>query len=210
MVEEANMSLYSQFAHSYHNLLDKILEKTLEKAIPSFDYVSKNNHLVMKTIKEDLLAYGTYILKYNKDEVEYIFVEDIMKRGSDALNELEMWIKLWFSKWLERTKIVGSKEAATYYTALDNYHVQTKKLMISTMLEAKLNDVAAETLVNEGERACINILSRDLVLYALAKEHAGVESIKTRDDELALMKVVIRRCREVAHQKGVLVFIKVK
>jgi hypothetical protein len=209
-MEDANRSLEYQYASTFHNILDKIVVKCLDIAVPNFDFISKDNNLVIRILKEDLIAYGTYVIGYPSIESEVCLVEDILKRGEEAVIELVAWIKMWYVKWVERTKLIGSEEANNYRTALNSYHFNYKVLSLPPVLEAELFNVAVETLVEEKELACTNIMAKDLVKFALAKEHANIGTIKTVDDELALMKVVIRRTREVAHLKGPLVYIKVK
>jgi len=211
MSEDANKSLELQYAHTYHNLLDKIINRRFTEVLPIFrTEKEEENNFVNKVLKDDLIAYGAYATGYPIEESENMLVEDFLKRGEEALLELDAWLKLWYVKWLYRTKIVSNKEFNGMHRIVSKFAEHARMIEIEPSLMEQLRESAVETLVQEKEYACTRIMARDLVIYALREEYKNISKGMSIPDQLRLMTAVIRRTRSVASMTGALVFIKVK
>ena len=208
--EDANKSLEYEYASTYHNLLDKIIARRFSEVLPYFKDDPLQISFVIGQIKNDLIAYGAYSIGYPIAESEVMLVEDFLKRGNEAVEEFDTWLKIWYAKWLQRTKIVSEKQFNGMTTIVSKYAEHSRMIELPAILLAELSEVAVETLVHEGEIACTYILAKDLIMYALREEYKNVSPDMTIPDQLRLMTTVIRRTKSVASMVGPLVYIKVK
>jgi len=190
-----------------HNVLNNLISRRVNELLPI-----RVNELqygtFIRIMKEDLIAYYDHILHLDSEEVESIIIEDFLRRGNEALEEFDSWIKLWYNKWLERTKILTKKEMDTMTTILAGFNKNIKCLEVDNEVMKHLINVAVETLVEEKELCCTNVMAKDIVLYSLRQQYHTVKSVMNIEDQLRLMTSVIRRTRAIVKITGPLVYLR--
>lgn len=209
-MEDANKSLEYEYTSTYHNLLDKIIARRFSEVLPYFKDDPLSVNFVIGQIKNDLIAYGAYNVGYPITESEYMLIENIFSRGDEAIAELDAYLKFWYVKWLQRTKIIGEKEFHGMHTIMSKYAENDRMINISPELIAELSEVAVETLIHLKEYACTQIMAKDLVIHALREEYKYMSNDISIPDQLRLMTTLIRRTKSIASMTGPLVYIKVK
>lgn len=192
-------------------MLDRIINSVFSETLPAFKVGNDDkNNFILKTVKDDLLNYLIYTNGYPDVEAEELIVEDFLTRGQEAMQELRAWLVVWYSKWIERTQIISTKQFGDMNTRLSKYAERASTIDIPKILQYELEKACRETLINNKEYACTNIMSKDIVMYALRHEYKSIMEVSKLEDQLRLMTVVIRRTREIAYTTGKLVFIRAR
>ena len=210
-MEDANRSLEYQAAVRLHGALDRIIEDTFPETLPVFN--SNNdykNPFIRRILKEDLLNYLSYNTGYPVLEAEDLIIEDFLKRGQEAIEELRGWLRLWYSKWLERTQLITTNQFQYMNTKLSKYSEHSANINITPELMYQYECIVRETLIKNSEYACTSIMAKDIVFYALKHEYYNITRGLDISEQLRLMNVIIRRTKEIATRSGKLVFIRAR
>jgi len=114
---------------------------------------------------------------------------------------IDMWVKMWWKKWQERTKIVFSDKDLPKNVIRPENGVPPSTLTPEEREE--LLGVTIKKLIQYGEICCTQILGEKLLQKA-------VEDMRGKElgDKLALISKLQRQAKEISYVHGPLVFIK--
>jgi hypothetical protein len=115
---------------------------------------------------------------------------------------IDMWVKMWWKKWLERTKIIISNDQLPK----NSLHIGgggSPSVTLSPEETDELLGVTIMKLIQFGEICCTQIIAENLLKKA-------VEDLKGKElpDKLRLISKLQRQAKDISYVHGTLVFIK--
>ena len=204
---ESERDIYLEFSKAYQ-IIDGVIVKILADIIPTLDPQDKNDEFMIRTCKQDLLEYAKYKLGFgNEIDTEQQLGLELLKKGDEYLEQIETWVHLWYSKWVQRTRVVTMKpdckvkkedipKGALFYMKLDEDSRYC------------LEEDVKQFLVEQGEYACVETIAANtvnLVVNKLADKLTLPLDTKSR---LMIMNELFKKLRDYSKITGPIIFIK--
>ena len=215
--------IYAEFPRIFHNVLSEILAKRMLEILPDFRIDDSNDRFVLTTCKQDLVNYGIYQMKYSINNSEYIIASDLLRRGLDAVAELDTWINLWLTKYRQRTKVVSDAEfKQRAYIPNNNVPMinlqedgivpNPAKFHLDLVTYGILISIAIETLEQNNEIACTSILAKTVVDRVVLEEgqKSGFPEIIDEALKTTLISSIQRKIKDFSGMTRELILLKVK
>ena len=187
--------------------LEQLIAKRLEELLPGFDPVILDNKLY-KTCIDDSVYYMAVNWHLNIKDVRYKFNEVLEDKGLEFKDELDAWLAIWLIHWRKRVKIMFNSEEY-------NRHLrQIQKLKIKSAVRISAVDAknfrapVIETLIQHKEICFVSLLADQLI--AQTRRAYSRKSLKTNEDKLNFLNLILKRVRDLSRTLGPTVFIKVE
>jgi hypothetical protein len=119
---------------------------------------------------------------------------------NEVLEFIDIWIKMWWKKWLQRTKVIFNDKD------MPKNPVAAGPLPVGGFGKEEsdeLKKACAEKLIQYGEICCTNILADALFKKAIAEKPSW-----KLEDKLALISRLQREAKIISYTHGPLVFIR--
>ena len=186
--------------------LEQLIEKRLNELLPGFDSVVLDNKLY-KTCIEDSVHYLAVTWHLDLKDVRHKFNEVLEEEGLKLKEELDAWLSLWLIHWRKRVKIILNDEEYNRHIKQIQRLEMKSISRIGNVLAKNFRAPVIETLIHHGEICFVTLLANQII--SRARRAYPNKSLKTDEDRLNFLNLILRRVKDISGMLGPLIFMRV-
>jgi hypothetical protein len=126
-----------------------------------------------------------------------------MQNTKEVIEFIDIWVKWWWRKWQERTKVIFSAEDIPK-NSISGGDSPVMNTVLTPEQQSELRGIVTEKLIQFGEICCTEVIAAHL----MKKEIEDMKSY-TVQSKIQLIPLLQRKARDISYIHGPLVFIQV-
>lgn len=193
------------------NSIETIISKKMKEADPAMETEGADRK-IPQTAYHDFINYLKFTWKLDEKTDNNETVEKITKLFKEEQKEAEafltVWTGMWLKKWKQRVKIIlGNQKQETSSTGKVDAPNNSEKQWKGLENKHEMIEMIVSALIKNGEICGTQILAENILKTEAGKTKTPEPNSK--EHVLSILNSSLRRARDIANNRGPLIFVKV-
>ncbi|HEX9261962.1 MAG TPA: hypothetical protein VF893_05485 [Candidatus Bathyarchaeia archaeon] len=191
------------------NFLETTISRKISEADPTLDLLGSDRKL-LQIANQDFANYMKFIRLSGKETANGYTAEKTepsMKEKAELESFLTVWVSIWLKKWKNRVKLVFGNQSQESADKTQTFS-KTEHLMEKMERKHEIIEILVSALIKNAEICGTEILAEHLLRTELGKKNSE-DDINNKGQVLAILNDSLRKAREIAHNEGPLIFVRI-
>ena len=192
------------------NPIETIISKKLKEADPAMDTEGADRK-IPQTAYHDFINYLKFTWKLDEKTDNNETVEKITKLIKEEPEESEafltVWTGMWLKKWKQRVKIILGNQKQENTTGKVETTNNSEQQWKNLENKQEMVEMIVTALIKNGEICGTQILAENILKTEAGK--TKTPELNSTEQTLTVLNSALRRARDIANNKGPLIFVKV-
>lgn len=192
------------------NSIETIISKKMKEADPAMETEGADRK-IPQTAYHDFINYLKFTWKLDEKTDNSETVEKITKLFNEEREEAEafltVWTGMWLKKWKQRVKIILGNQKQETPTGKVDASNSSEEQWKGLENKQEMIEIIVSALIKNGEICGTQILAENIL-----KTEAGKTKnpeLNSKEQILSVLNSSLRRARDIANNRGPLIFVKV-
>jgi len=189
--------------------LETTISRKISEADPTLDLLGSDRKL-LQIANQDFANYIKFIRLSGKEAANGDTAEKTehsMKEKAELESFLTVWVSIWLKKWKNRVKLVFGNQSQESADKTQTFS-KTENLMEKMERKHEIIEILVSALIKNAEICGTEILAEHLLRTELGKKNSE-DDINNKGQVLAILNDSLRKAREISHNKGPLIFVRI-
>jgi len=194
------------------NFAETMLTEKLREADPALDLMGSDRK-VLQVAFQDFTNFLKFHWNLIGKEANNLELVDKMERfflenPAEMEAYLTVWTGIWLKKWKERVKLLIGNQNTNKWNKVSKTIADPELIWRKLERKQEIMELVVSTLIKNGEICGTEIISENLLKMELGERKTAMP-FNEKEHILNVLNSALRKAREMAQNKGPLIFVKI-